>query len=395
MPRVKNSVGLASLVETDSEPDLNSFDAEEMSTARPIATAKRPRGRPARASNPNRVVKPAISKPKHTNSGTVKPARVNKRQALADKGNVIPSDDRTGGRAVDEEVKTAPPRRGRPKTTKRAEAQEDIGTFSKITHDPPLTRTKANGGEAHEDGHNSMDEGGDLEMGHQDESTQLTQDDVACEPDLSGDADVISLKRRLGELMKKYQSLEARHADLKEVGVKEAELTFERLKSQTDQNRASKYIAVGKICSSAVNQLMCLAATKLIDELRAEISAQRTIVKEKNALQQQLELSEARIASLNTALTEAKSENKSLSNKLAAARSNEASSAAAVKIPGSALKGKAAATQAAAAASEAVQVAQMKEDLYADITGLIIRGVKHEAKEHVFDCIQTGRNGSK
>lgn len=37
----------------------------------------------------------------------------------------------------------------------------------------------------------------------------------------------------------------------------------------------------------------------------------------------------------------------------------------------------------------------MKEDLYADLTGLIVRGVKREPDEDVYDCIQTGRNGSK
>lgn len=45
--------------------------------------------------------------------------------------------------------------------------------------------------------------------------------------------------------------------------------------------------------------------------------------------------------------------------------------------------------------SEAAQVAQLKEDLYADLTGLIIRGIKREDEEDIFDCIQTGRNGSK
>jgi len=41
------------------------------------------------------------------------------------------------------------------------------------------------------------------------------------------------------------------------------------------------------------------------------------------------------------------------------------------------------------------QAAQLKEDLYSDLTGLIIRGVKRDAEDDVYDCIQTGRNGSK
>ena len=37
----------------------------------------------------------------------------------------------------------------------------------------------------------------------------------------------------------------------------------------------------------------------------------------------------------------------------------------------------------------------MKENLYSDLTGLIIRNVKRKEGEDEFDCIQTGRNGSK
>ena len=37
----------------------------------------------------------------------------------------------------------------------------------------------------------------------------------------------------------------------------------------------------------------------------------------------------------------------------------------------------------------------MKENLYSDLTGLIIRNVKRKDGEDEFDCLQTGRNGSK
>lgn len=70
------------------------------------------------------------------------------------------------------------------------------------------------------------------------------------------------------------------------------------------------------------------------------------------------------------------------------------------KTPGSAIKGK---TQAqartlmvgSAEAAHAAQVAQLKEDLYSDLTGLILRGVERNAEADTYDCIQTGRNGSK
>jgi hypothetical protein len=65
-------------------------------------------------------------------------------------------------------------------------------------------------------------------------------------------------------------------------------------------------------------------------------------------------------------------------------------------VPGSAIKGGSTAAHrlAAASASEATLAAQKKEDLYGDLTGLIVRSVKREGGEDVFDCIQTGRNGS-
>lgn len=48
-----------------------------------------------------------------------------------------------------------------------------------------------------------------------------------------------------------------------------------------------------------------------------------------------------------------------------------------------------------AEAAHAAQVAQLKEDLYSDLTGLILRGVERKEESDVYDCIQTGRNGSK
>jgi hypothetical protein len=40
-------------------------------------------------------------------------------------------------------------------------------------------------------------------------------------------------------------------------------------------------------------------------------------------------------------------------------------------------------------------IEKLKEDLYSDLTGLIIRNVKRLDDEDVYDCIQTGRNGCK
>ena len=50
-----------------------------------------------------------------------------------------------------------------------------------------------------------------------------------------------------------------------------------------------------------------------------------------------------------------------------------------------------------ASAAQAAHTAQLKENLYSDLTGLILRSVTHSSSPtpcDVYDCIQTGRNGT-
>ena len=69
------------------------------------------------------------------------------------------------------------------------------------------------------------------------------------------------------------------------------------------------------------------------------------------------------------------------------------------RTPASAIRGKTSAARnilvGSAEAAHAAQVAQLKEDLYSDLTGLILRSVERGSEADVYDCIQTGRNGSK
>lgn len=130
------------------------------------------------------------------------------------------------------------------------------------------------------------------------------------------------------------------------------------------------------------------AANKLIAELKAELAAQTALAEQGEQLRQQLEASEIRadnlqgtIEEMDVSLGESKAEIKTLSTKLAAFRAAEPNA----RVPGSAIKTSAASNP----------TAQAKEDLYADLTGLIVRGLKQENEEDIFDCIQTGRNGSK
>ena len=99
-------------------------------------------------------------------------------------------------------------------------------------------------------------------------------------------------------------------------------------------------------------------------------------------------------------MSEVQNENKGLQAKLANSRSaSVAVESVNARTPGSAIRGKTSAARnipmGSAEATHAAQVAQLKEDLYSDLTGLILRGVEMGSEADVYDCIQTGRNGSK
>jgi Chromosome segregation protein Csm1/Pcs1 len=103
----------------------------------------------------------------------------------------------------------------------------------------------------------------------------------------------------------------------------------------------------------------------------------------------------AKVKQLSSSLQEAENDNSALSAKLSANRS-AASQIHSSQTPGSAVKGgMRTMMMGSEAAAQAAVFAQLKEDLYSDLTGLIIRSVKKEEDADVYDCLQTGRNGSE
>ncbi|EPS30737.1 hypothetical protein PDE_05689 [Penicillium oxalicum 114-2] len=191
------------------------------------------------------------------------------------------------------------------------------------------------------------------------------------------------LRRKIGEITKKHDALESRYRNLREIGLVEANSNMEKLRKQ---------------CESITT-----ASNELIASLRLELDAQRALGLQSRTLQKQLKDRDAELSRLQVQADEARSqlassqsEIKALQTKLAAAR-NTAASLEASKVPGSAMKGGLANRASAAASAEAAQVAQLaqlKEDLYTDFTGLIIRDVKNRETDHLYDCIQTGVNGT-
>ncbi|TQV96632.1 hypothetical protein V2A60_002982 [Cordyceps javanica] len=179
------------------------------------------------------------------------------------------------------------------------------------------------------------------------------------------------LERRLREMTKKYENLESRHTELREVGVKSAERNYEKLRKKTDENAAT--------------------ASKLIAKLQEEVASRQS---DADTLHLQLRDSQCnaqdlsdRVKKLTSSLAEADVQIKALNAKLAASRAAPGNA-----VPSSAVKGSAA--KAWTGQSELVHAAHAKEELYADLTGLIIQGMKQDDSHDIFDCIQTGRNGT-
>ncbi|KAG9231215.1 chromosome segregation protein Csm1/Pcs1-domain-containing protein [Amylocarpus encephaloides] len=208
-----------------------------------------------------------------------------------------------------------------------------------------------------------------------------------------------SLRRKLGDMTKKYDALHIKYQDLREIGVKEAERTYDRLKKQCEEKEKT--------------------FNKLLASMEADITTANSQAKESKALKKnvnakstEIVLLQAQITQLNTSLAGSKAEtmallaekktlsadNKSLSAKLAANRAVAVAVESATeksRVPGSAVKANGGIRLVGSVeAAQTAAYAQLKEDLYCDLTGLIIRSVKREENEDVFDCIQTGRNGT-
>ncbi|KAJ9154865.1 Monopolin complex subunit pcs1 [Pleurostoma richardsiae] len=424
MSKAKSQSNLLGLVE-DSDDELETGLAAKKSLAKEstkMPAAKKPTAKGRAAAN--RVTKPAQS----SSSGRRASGRIAaavqtaaERNALAEKSSnerVAPtgrgrkaaaknaSADEVGGLATPPNDETTKPRpRGRPKTTKPAEAdamKEVPDSVSKPAAVPVAKRGRKPAKKIEEEPEEveipetQQPDVMDLDVEEASEVEELPTYQKRAPasvqralyqvpfsasrrppiaPDIESD---VSLRRRLGEMSKKYDSLELKYRDLREIAVKEAEMNFDRLKKQGEEKTK--------------------VSNQLIASLKSEVASQKELAKEGQRFKKQLEASEAKvdnlqanITELTKALSEAKAETKSLATKLAAVRTGDP------KMPSSAMKNSNMGPRGNNDSFPASQTAQMKENLYGDLTGLIIRGVRREGGEggdDVFDCIQTGRNGA-
>ncbi|KAJ0324808.1 hypothetical protein Brms1b_001035 [Colletotrichum noveboracense] len=397
MSRAAQQARLLALVDSDSD-ELSGLSAQQVKKnedlkAKPMAPAKKPRGRPAA----NKVTKPAQKATRRPNDKLTAAA------AAAEAGDVVdnskaskrgrkarPKDDDDATADAEEEhvvpsTKATAKTRGRPKAT-AALVKEDENEEAPESIAQPIKRgrragTKSTRNEDSEIPETQPAEAMDIDTEEEEEEDEQFEDLPAPKQSIQRAARMASnadadggdpqIRRRLGEANRKYESLELKYRDLRDIGIKAAERNFDNLKKESEERANSN--------------------------LKADLAAQRALVKEGQQDRKKLEGLEAKVAELTASLSEARQELKTLSTKLAASRSAEAAATAATaKVPGSAIKGGTAAARAiATASSDAVQTAQMKEDLYGDLTGLIVRVVKRDSTGQVFDCIQTGRNGSE
>ncbi|KAG8419211.1 hypothetical protein J3458_004108 [Metarhizium acridum] len=365
------------MVLSDSEPDFDDVEAIGMPPSQELAgkalASKRSRDRTTNSTT--RVTKPSQRSTRSVKSGTshlVLPAVARQILMEKSKSNTILQAG-ADGKDMDEPDKVA---LGKPyPNLSSSHEQGRLAGLSRNTGSSGTLYTQ-NIDREHESTFVSGDEEPKcVEKLGQQETKPAIDAEEQCPADYTNNMDEVATRRRLGELTKKYDSLKARYNDLREVGMIAAERNFERLKKQSEENTA--------------------ASNKLIQSLKEELNAQSALVKQGEQVRQHLERSEtnvcdleSKICGLEASLSNARSEIKSLSAKLSASRAAEASA----KIPGGALKPGAMGHKSAS--SEVVLAAQAKEDLYGDLTGLIVRGMKRGDGGSVFDCIQTGRNGT-
>lgn len=193
-----------------------------------------------------------------------------------------------------------------------------------------------------------------------------------------------NLRRKLGDITLKFENIDLKYRNLKEVGVHEAATNAEKLRKQCE----------------ATSQ----KSADLITSLKAELAMKAPLAQDARKLSKELQVKDSEMSKLQTtvsdltrSLADAQNEIKALHAKLSASRSTPVEGTN-TKTPGSAARNNTVTRITLGGSAEAIQTAQaaqMKEDIYSDLTGLIIRSVKKTPEGDAYDCIQTGRNGSK
>lgn len=204
-----------------------------------------------------------------------------------------------------------------------------------------------------------------------------------------------TLRRKVSDLTKKLDSVELRYRNLREVGLEQAEANFKALQRQSEESAT----AAGAVIEHLKAQLIAKSSDSSKEAAAAaqkQVKSLQSTIEEKDDA---LAALQNKLAAMAKQLSEAQAEAKLLKTRLAeerAAKTTVESMSERNRRPSSAKKpANGVLIMGSAEAAAAQQVAQLTIGLYTDLTGLIVRGVKREGEEDVFDCLQTGRNGSK
>lgn len=252
--RVTTSGGLSSLVRSDSESDSEriTISNRTMPTSQSQTGPKRGRGRPPAG---NRVTKPAPKS--RTKIGSNKATA---REALSDKSNTntlfgqklsgkreehVEEMDTNGpnDELVEHQIQSQQIDRSAPTTSNSAETGRQFGVsvsakrqqpFAKIIASPSKSQDRVEAEDVDVDNDTGME---DNFENHPLISPKKSGEEFTSEQDVTE----TSLRRRLGELTRKYENLEARHKDLRELGIKDAERNYERLRKQTETSTVGEF----------------------------------------------------------------------------------------------------------------------------------------------------------
>lgn len=294
MPNAKVAA-LLGLVESDEEEiDVLAED--------PVAISKMAPARKARATAANRVTKPAQNATRQSGRTAAAAAegasKVPTRKALTEKqtnvqekptrgrGTKRPATEDIAPAAEDEHgegsvIADAKPKsgRGRPRAAKapRISGDEDVSTADQpeLTVRPaarrgrkPKAQIEALPAEIeipetqpveHEIPETQMVETTELSVGEYDQTEDLPPHDHPVissvqriqshnlfttnrrtVPASDSELHEPSMRRRVGDLTRKYENLEAKYRDLREIGIKEAERNYDRLKKQSEDRANSE-----------------------------------------------------------------------------------------------------------------------------------------------------------
>jgi len=255
------SRALLGLVDSESEDDLGVRVATKTTTASKMPGARR--GRPAAAS---KVTKPA-PKGRRRSSDRIAAAveQVGGRKALADKTNEQPTRAATKDRKPDATAEeAAKPKRGRPRVVKVVQEEENrevpdsagpVKIPAKRGRKPAAAKVVDDLPDSHEETEipetqqapepMDIDDSDDIQQEEPGPIRRLEPTGAQISRGLASAAGMAgaagsdhgesALRRRLSELAKKYEALEASYHNLREIGVEEAERNFDKLRKQGDE----------------------------------------------------------------------------------------------------------------------------------------------------------------